>query len=444
MKRRHSLGNGFPPRYGGGDVWHITRNYSILERNMEHPFSHLEQCGFSLDELTAAGAGVPATVAFPKGFLELPEDAEHLARITAAAREKQSGNLAGVIICGIGGSSLGATAVAQALGTVRPILFAETTDPMRMRGLEADVKTAAAMSKHYLLVAVSRSGSTTETIANFAVLQSVLKASDPQWREHIVAVTDEDSALWRYAKDQGFAALAMAPGIEGRFSLFSASALFPLAVAGVDISALARGAALVLPSCLDRTHPDANPALLHAAAAHLNAQKGKNIHTMFLFAPALAGLGAWWSQLVGETLGKQGKGMMPVVSIGSSDLHTLGQRYFDGPKDVFTTFVSAKRFENDIAVPSDQGIAALVPDIESKTLGGILNTIYQGVKTSYQAHGLPYAEHTLENISAENVGALMQTLMIEIITTAHLLGVDPYTQPAVESYKEEVRKLLGQ
>ena len=141
---------------------------------------------------------------------------------------------------------------------------------------------------------------------------------------------------------------------------------------------------------------------------------------MFLFNPELESLGKWWRQLVAESLGKDGKGILPIVSIGTNDLHSTLQLYLDGPKNIYTTFVSAK------------------------PLPKIVDAILEGVKISYTNHGLPFRHIELGKLDAYDLGVFMQTQMNEVIALAKLMGVDAFNQPAVEEYKKEARLLLDQ
>lgn len=404
-----------------------------------------DNCGFSRKELEQTAAEVlpyveevreklsAKTYDFPEGFLFLPSDEKILAEVKALAHEKDDSNLAGIVLVGIGGSNLGAMAFTKAVKTKREVLYLETVDPAALAEILEKLKSAYSEGRHYLIVLISKSGTTTETIANFGALIPEFQNLDKNFQKHIVAITDKNSKLWQYAEDKGFAKLAVPKLVGGRYSVFSAVGLFPLLLAGMDIEKILRAAYQV----------DEKQALASAAANFLNFQSGKTIHNLFTFSSVLEGIGKWWRQLVGESLGKEGKGTTPIVSIGSTDLHSLGQLYFDGPQDKFTTFLSIKDWGADFAVSSNENLSSLTPDIEGKTLTEIMNVIFQGVKTSYAKKKMPFIEIELERISEEEIASFLQFKMLETTYLAKLFGVNAFDQPAVEDYKEETRKILS-
>ena len=158
-------------------------------------------------------------------------------------------------------------------------------------------------------------------------------------------------------------------------------------------------------------------------------QKKISLLNEFYFAPELESLGKWYRQLVGESLGKSHDvGITPIVSIGSTDLHSMAQLYFGGPRDKFT---------NLIRVENEQGTAAL-----AKSFFKIMNAIYGGVRAAYIKNQLPFTEIIFEDISEHTLGAYMQFKTMEIMYLGRLMDVNAFDQPAVEDYKEETRKLL--
>jgi glucose-6-phosphate isomerase len=430
---------------------HLIR--SKMKRIMsDHISIQFDHCGIEADTLAVTGQKLQGyitslhdvkTYGSPEGFLVLPEDHDVINRVIDVATEKEDKNIQGVIVIGIGGSNLGTMAIASALRPRREILFLETADPLALQDVAKKLHAASGDKKHYITILISKSGTTTESIANFGALLPVLQAVDSHWQQHIVVVTDEGSALWMYAESQQFSKLAIPQGIGGRFSVFSPVGLLPLLIAGISTTKILQGAAGMKALCLNTKDLDQNPALMGAAAQYLQLQEGKSIHNLFLFAPHLEPLGKWWRQLVGESLSKEGKGITPMVSIGSTDLHSMGQLYFGGPQDIMTTILAVKDFGIDMPVSAEHGLGALVPDIEGKKLGEIMAAIRQGVRTSYVDHHLPFVDVQLGHASPENLGAFMQWKMMETIYLAQLLGVNAFDQPAVEHYKKETRAILA-
>lgn len=349
-------------------------------------------------------------------------DEKNLPAIKAAIKKYSALKPEVIIVAGIGGSNLGTMAVWRALRGRQEIGFAETFDARRLDRILKHVEKKDRGPA--VIIIVSKSGTTTETIANAAVLLSKLGKNDK-----VVAITDENSKLWQWAIKNNADVLAMPAEFGGRYSVFSAVSLFPLGLAGIDIEKLLAGAR------------EAKQEIADQSAKEI-FESGKAIHDIFIFEPDLEHLGRWYRQLMGESLGKDGKGITPTVSIGTTDLHSVGQLYLGGPKDKFTTFVSVKDHGKDFVVPDKNDLDSLTPDITGKKFSEILEATLRGVKKVYQKRGLPFAEIELKEISEETLGWFMQTKMMETISLGKLMGVNPFDQPQVELYKEETRKLL--
>lgn len=357
----------------------------------------------------------------PAPFVRLPDG------VVTLPKKQNKGSL---VVVGIGGSNLGALAVYQALRPKKKIYFAETLDARRLDRIIKKLEHPAT----YLII--SKSGTTAETIANAAVLLSKKKKEDK-----VIAITDEGSKLWAWAKENGFDAIAIPKDVGGRYSVFTAAGLVPLALAGVNIGKFIQGAKDITPKCLsfDITQ---NPAAQSALAIWNNWKSGKGIHDTFIFEPDLEGFGKWYRQLTGESVGKMGKGITPTVSIGTTDLHSVAQLYFDGPKDKFTTFISVADHGKDFTIQSKEGVDGLVPNLSGKKFSAVLASVLAAVKNTYKKQNLPFAGIELKEVSEESLGALFQMKMIEMMYLGKLMGVNPFDNPGVEAYKEETRKLL--
>jgi glucose-6-phosphate isomerase len=177
--------------------------------------------------------------------------------------------------------------------------------------------------------------------------------------------------------------------------------------------------------------------------------QGKTINDNFFFHPELESLGKWYRQLMGESVGKAQSlsgetvhaGITPTISLGSTDLHSVGQLYLGGPLDKFTTFVYTEHTA-DIAVPSERVFPELIPAITEKSAKDILEAILEGVKIAYQKAGLPFMEVVMEHIDERSIGAYLQFKMLEMMHLGHLLNVNTFDQPSVEAYKVETKKIL--
>ncbi len=361
-----------------------------------------------------------------------------------------------IVVVGIGGSNLGALAVSQAvLGThhnllSKPqILFADSPDAPSVHSIIEIARSHLKSGGHVVLNVISKSGTTLETIANFSAICSALSKGKKD-HVHVVATSDAGSALERWARANAHPTLSIPKMVGGRFSVFSNVALFPLALAGVDIRALLSGAKRMRAQCLSKKIGH-NPAMRMAAILYLHHQTGRRIHDHFFFSSDLAGLGLWGRQLQAESIGKgehlDGSparvGLTPTVSIGSTDLHSMAQLYLAGPSDKFFRLLAVRKAPHDISLPRDGMLDSLVPSASGRTLSSILSAIYGAVGATWRAKSIPLVSVGLPDLSAESVGMLMQEEMMEAIFLAKLLEVNAFDQPAVELYKKELRKLLS-
>ena len=234
----------------------------------------------------------------------------------------------------------------------------------------------------------------------------------------------------------------------GRYSVFSPVGIFPLAVLGIDIQELIKGAVNARSYCVAANKK--NPAALGAIALAHHLKKGKSIHDTFVFAHQLEALGLWYRQLLAESIGKEktlsGKtvntGITPTVSVGSVDLHSMGQLYLSGPLDKITTFVDVAT-EPSVTIPLNKEFALLVDNIQGKTLKDVMNAILDGTKTAYAKRAMPFVSITLPRCDEKSVGELLQMKMLETIYLGHLLNVNPFDQEGVEKYKAETRRILA-
>ncbi len=366
-------------------------------------------------------------------------DSKNIDSIKSLIEIKKKHNPAMMIVVGIGGSNLGTQAVYEAIYGKEghphfPLYFADTVDSDRMHALLQKAEHAMQNKRHILITVISKSGTTTETIANFECFLALLKKYHPNnYHESVIAITDEGSPLWNIAGEQKFDRFAIPKNIGGRFSVFSAVGLVPLCFAQVDIDELINGA--------KAANYDASAT--SASVIAYNYEHGKNIHNIFVFDDALEGIAKWYRQLLGESIGKDGKGITPMVSIGSTDLHSVGQLFFGGPNDKVTTFLSVARPHHEVKVPVMDEYENLVPHLQGKSLASIMKAIYEGTKKAYIENKMPFIIIELPHKNAFSLGQVLQTRMAQIIMLAHLLEVNAFNQPQVEMYKTQTRKILA-
>jgi len=383
----------------------------------------------------------------PESSIQLPCDVELIKEIQAAFRRLRTPTLQYVIVVGIGGSNLGTQAVYEAIAgsmnllvdRLPKLLFLDTVTDEKMTAVTRVLEHLVA-KEDVLVIVISKSGTTTETIANMEVLLECATQQLGDVKDRFVFITDEGSKLWNAARERNMETLSVPAQAGGRYSVLSAVGLLPLSLAGIDIVELTAGAKRAV---ADGTSADIsiNHSLVSACLTYAQTQQGRLIRNTFLFSPKLEGLGKWERQLIAESLGKNGKGIVPMVSIGSTDLHSMAQLYWDGPDTFFTNLVFS--FTGEVhAVPQHLSLPGLVQHISGASLEGIMQAIYGGVQAAYEKAARPYVEIDLGKADAWELGYYLQFRMMETMYLGRLLGINPFDQPAVEMYKEITRDLL--
>ncbi len=391
--------------------------------------------------------------------VNLPYDEKLIATIQATVKETKRHQPTTLVAIGIGGSNLGTIAVLEALRgkfynehhEVK-VYFVDTVDTDNVDDIAQFVERELETGNNIIINVISKSGTTTETIANFEIFLEILKSHRPyNYHDFVVATTDEGSALWQLAEHQEFIRLAIPKNVGGRYSVFSAVGLFPLCFLDIDIEDLCAGAQS---GFLLSTHEKLsnNPAAMSAALIDTQYKHGNIIHDTFLFSVALGSVGAWYRQLSAESVGKAhsrngeliNTGVLPTVSIGSTDLHSVAQLYLAGPYNRFTTFVFIGNSTTDLYLPEFPEYESLVPHIQDKPLTSIMDAILEGTKRAYHNDNRPFVSCMIPEKSAYYIGQFMQIKMIEIMYLGYLLNVNPFDQPQVEDYKKETKLILSE
>ncbi len=358
------------------------------------------------------------------------------------------------VVIGIGGSNLGTQAVYFALAeriSSPQLLFLDTVDAIRMMHIVELLEKEIESKDEVLINIITKSGSTTETMVNAETLLSVLSQRFGDIVDRIVITTDEGSGLGDMAQLKGIDCLYIPKLLGGRFSVMSVVGQFPLAVARVDTDALLRGARDMRDVSIVQD-VDKNPALNSAITIAGFHEMNISTHNLFVFNPELEHVGKWYRQLMSESIGKkdttQGdevrEGIIPIVSVGSVDLHSMAQLYFGGPRSILTTFVYAPQLPTQVKVPETLMFPNLISDIEGKSFKKIMSALYEGVKSAYTHTNLPFLEISMKEIDEYALGQLLQLKMIEIMIVAYILKVNCFDQPSVEEYKKETRRFLSE
>ena len=387
------------------------------------------------------------------GFLELPDD-ERLARQVQEVADSFGQWFTTLVVVGIGGSSLGGRAIAEALLDRH---WNESSDEARdhfprLHFLEnADPDSTAALLRQVdlrgtLFNVVSKSGGTAETMAQYLIIEEQLREllGEEGVRGHLLVTTDpERGALRRLAVEREIPALPVPRNVGGRFSVLSPVGLLPAATTGVDVDGLLAGAAEMRARCL-RGDLRRNPAgllsvLLHAADTEL----GHPIQVFMPYSDRLRALALWFQQLWGESLGKEGVGPTPLAALGAVDQHSLLQLLMEGPRDKVVIFVRVARRDEPLELPASHGDHPELAYLGGHTLQELLDTELRATTEALRRRGRPSLTLEVERLDARSLGELFMLLQVATVMAGSHYGVDPLDQPGVELGKVLTSGLLG-
>ena len=352
-----------------------------------------------------------------------------------------------VVVLGTGGSSLGGkTLCALADGGFGPaagapsLHFMDNIDPHSFEAMLA----ALDMDRTGFLV-ISKSGATAETLTQFLVCYAAAAKAGDGAGERFTAITEPgDNPLRRLADRFGMAVLDHHPGIGGRYAALSLVGLLPAMIAGLDPVRVREGAASVLEVLLKAHTPDESEPVVGATIA-VTLQRENRIGTtvMMPYVDRLADFGLWFRQLWAESLGKRGNGTTPIRALGTVDQHSQLQLYLDGPRDkMFTVIMLGTRGAGgrvEAALADDDRLAYL----RGRTMGDLMEAEQAATARTLADNGRPTRIFRLKTLDEHTLGGLMMHFMLETIVAAHLLGVDPFDQPAVEQGKILAREYLA-
>lgn len=394
----------------------------------------------------------------PEASLRLPFDEKLLKKSQTLASKLAGPKLAYILEIGIGGSNLGAKALYEATaGTLDAhtpfapkMLFADTCSPELLADIIEILLSEITDKEEIIIIVASKSGTTTETITNASVLISALEQKLGPLADRIVCITDEDSPLWKIGEKQKYHLLPVPKMVGGRFSVFSPAGLFPLLCAGVEGDILLRGAQSVIHDTVNRsTDSDSFKAARDIISWH---EKGAVVFDLFVFHPELESVGKWYRQLFAESIGKEKTvdgvptthRIVPTVSIGSTDLHSVEQMNLAQPGVSARFLVRAHRshWEHQF-LAEDKIFAPLVPGVSRRAPCEVLDAIYKGVTETYHARGVSFGEISLTDLDPESLGALLQFMMCTTMHLANLLKINAFDQPNVEAYKDATRRILS-
>ena len=385
------------------------------------------------------------------GWVDLPKnyDKEEFARIEKCAQKIQK-SCQVLVVIGIGGSYLGARAVIEFLRSPNYNLLEKNTPNIYFAGnsISADALDdllALCEGKDLCVNVISKSGTTTEPAVAFRVFRNLLekKYGKEGARERIFVTTDRArGTLKQFSTEAGYETFVVPDDVGGRFSVLTAVGLLPIAVAGIDIKKLMAGAA----SAMDQytsTDLGKNDCYLYAAIRNILFGKGKYIEILAGYEPFALLLNEWWKQLYGESEGKDGKGIYPASVIFSTDLHSLGQYIQDGNRILFETVLNIADTKKSFAIPNDPANIDGLNFLSGKDLDDVKKTATLATILAHVDGGVPNILIEMDERSEFALGELIYFFELACAISGYVLGVNPFDQPGVESYKKNMFALLG-
>ena len=388
------------------------------------------------------------------GWLDLPVnyDKEEFARIKKAAKKIQSDSDI-LIVIGIGGSYLGARAAIEAL---RHSFYNVIDKSMRKTPqiFFAGNNISSTYLEHLLEVVgdrdfsinvISKSGTTTEPAIAFRLFKRLLieKYGEKEAAKRIYATTDKaKGALKSLADAEGYETFVVPDDVGGRFSVLTAVGLLPIAVSGADIDRLMEGAAYSRKYCLENEF-DSNYALQYVALRNILLEKGKTMEILANYTPSVHYIGEWWKQLFGESEGKDGRGIFPTAVDFTTDLHSLGQFIQDGTKNHIETVLDIENPRRKIIMEQEDNDLDGMNYLAGRTVDYINKQAMYGTILAHVDGQIPNLKITLPCMDEYCLGELFYFFEFACGVSGYVLGVNPFDQPGVESYKKNMFALLG-
>ena len=388
------------------------------------------------------------------GWIDLPVDydKEEFARIKAAAKKIQSDSDV-LLVIGIGGSYLGARAAIEFLSHS----FYNVLDKSVRKTPEiyfCGNSISSTYLKHLMDVVgdrdfsinmISKSGTTTEPAIAFRVFKEKLEAKYGKKgaAERIYATTDKAKGSLKHLSDEeGYETFVVPDDVGGRFSVLTAVGLLPIAVSGADIDKLMEGAASGRKRALENDFEE-NDALQYAALRNILLRKGKSVEILANYEPAVHYVSEWWKQLFGESEGKDNKGLFPASVDLTTDLHSMGQFIQDGSRVMFETVINIDTPREELTIGEEPVDLDGLNYLAGKTVDFVNKSAMNGTILAHTDGQVPNFMVTVPEVNEFYLGELFYFFELSCGISAYMLGVNPFNQPGVESYKKNMFALLG-
>ena len=388
------------------------------------------------------------------GWIDLPVayDKEEFARIQKAA-EKITSDSEVLVVIGIGGSYLGARAaveflrhsfynvVSKEVRTTPEIYFAGNS--ISGRYLSDLIQVIG--DRDFSVNVISKSGTTTEPAIAFRVFKEMLekKYGKAEAAKRIYATTDKSrGALKKLATEEGYETFVVPDDVGGRFSVLTAVGLLPIAVSGADITKLMEGAADARKDALEKPFAENGP-MQYAAVRNILLRKGKQIEVLANYEPSLHYVSEWWKQLYGESEGKDQKGIFPASVDLTTDLHSMGQFIQDGSRNLFETVLNVTDSEAEIVIGEEPVDLDGLNYLAGKNMDFVNKSAMNGTILAHTDGNVPNLMITVPGQDEYSLGQLFYFFEFACGVSGYTLGVNPFNQPGVESYKKNMFALLG-
>ena len=419
----------------------LQLNNQMSEEIISSYQSDVNRINKMIDEKTGPGNDFLGWVDWPVNY-----DKEEVKRILEDAKYVRD-HFDILVVCGIGGSYLGARCALEALNGLKSddkleiIFMGQTFSPNYVSQVLKYLE-----GKNFAINVISKSGTTTETSISFRLLKELLErqVGKEKAKKAIYATTDkEKGALKTLCNQEGYATYVLPGNIGGRYSVLTAVGLFPLAAAGIDIEAMLKGAAEAR-EAYDSTDLKNNICYRYAVTRDYMLRHGKPVEMYVTYEPQMTQISEWLKQLFGESEGKEKKGLFPASATFSTDLHSLGQFVQDGTPLLFETILNVLEPNSDVKIPHDDADLDGLNYLEGKDLAFVNQKAFEGtLKAHVEDGGVPCNVIYIDKLDAKTLGHLFYFFMRACAMSAYLLDINPFNQPGVEIYKKNMFHLLG-
>ncbi|MEG0423864.1 MAG: glucose-6-phosphate isomerase [Erysipelotrichaceae bacterium] len=416
-------------------------SHAALKEDIHHYQEAVSKCHSQLHNKTGKGNDYVGWVDWPLNY-----DKAEFARIQQCAKDIQ--NKCDVfLVCGIGGSYLGARA---AIEMINGLYSKKKPEILYIGNTFSSTYIAQVMEyiedKDIVLNVISKSGTTTETALAFRLIKQFMekKYGEAEANRRIYATTDKNKGTLKDIADKkGYEQFGIPDDIGGRFSVMTAVGLLPIAVAGIDINKIMKGIEKAYYD-LNTADLDKNPAYAYAVARRILENQGKDAEMLVSYESQMSSFAEWWKQLFGESEGKDGKGILPCSANFSTDLHSLGQFIQDGKKMLFETLILVEQPSLNITFPSDDENADGMNYLAGKDLHWVNKMAGKGTLKAHEITGsVPNLLITIPDMKEESFGYIIYFFFKAIAMSGYLIDINPFNQPGVEVYKKNMFALLG-